>query len=501
MQVRRVVSVCALSVLSALAAIVPAQAAPVVGVDESCFAHATSDPAPGTPEFHQRDAHNQYCSTLRNRDQFLSPAFGFGNVTQGTSLYVEQWVDQLSDPTHPRGGITTLIPGSKSADPFRSIKRWTEAGRGRVAPIKFKALNGSQLRGHVFMPPASVPKPKRGYPGVVITDGSVQAYEELYYWAAEDLAEAGYMVMTYDVQGQGDSDLMGADCPGACSGVPYQQNYNFYQGAEDSLSFFLSSPGREFGGSYNPYADDLDRDRVGLAGHSLGASAVSVVGQCDKRVKTIVAWDNLRKISDCSGVTIPERYRADKLIRVPALALTNDYAFNPQPMTSPPDPHAKEAGYKQIAGAGLDAQIVTLRNATHLTYSYIPVVMPANELGERMASYYTRAWYDLQLRNDRTGFDRLTATKFDDSVDVSSIGAGVYDATAADPTAPYSGNAPYEIEGIAVTDAVSFYYLSEYSLRDPRTRKLRSCDDMRAGCEAPKAQRGGMRKARRSARR
>ena len=87
--------------------------------------------------------------------------------------------------------------------------------------------------------------PRAGYPGVVITDGSVQAYEELYYWAAEDLAEAGYMVMTYDVQGQGDSDLFGADCPDppratSCEGVPYQQNYNFYQGAEDSLSFFLS---------------------------------------------------------------------------------------------------------------------------------------------------------------------------------------------------------------------------------------------------------------------
>src|SRR5438477_491819 len=80
-----------------------------------------------------------------------------------------------------------------------------------------------------------------GYPGVVITDGSVQAFENLYFWAAEDLAEAGYMVMTYDVQGQGDSDLFPSNCtPTACDGVPYQQSYNFYQGAEDSLSFFES---------------------------------------------------------------------------------------------------------------------------------------------------------------------------------------------------------------------------------------------------------------------
>src|SRR3954468_11717008 len=303
----------------------PPTAAPPVGVDSSCVAPA-GDPAPGTPEWVQRDTKNQYCAGLRNRDQLASPAFGFGNLTQGAALYAEQMADQAADPSHPRGGFTTLIPGSKSADPFRTIKRWTEAGRGRVAPVSFKGINGATLRGHVFMPPRSVRRPRGGYPGVVITDGSVRAYEELYFWAAEDLAEAGYMVMTYDVQGQGYSDLFGEDCPGACSGVPYQQDYNFFQGAEDSLSFFLSSR--------NPYSTDLDRSRIAVAGHSLGAAAVSVVGQCDNRVKTIVAWDNLDAITNCDGVTIPAAFRSDRLVHAPALALTNDYGFWTQPTMS-----------------------------------------------------------------------------------------------------------------------------------------------------------------------
>jgi hypothetical protein len=266
--------------------------------------------------------------------------------------------------------------------------------------------------------------------------------------------------------------------------VPYQQNYNFYQGAEDSLNFFLSTPDRPFGGSYNPYANDLDAHRVGIAGHSLGAAAVTNVGQCDKRVRTIVAWDNLGVVKDCSGVTVPEKDRSDTLIHAPAMALTNDYAFNPQPMSSPPNPHAKDAGYKQIAAAGLDAQIVAFRNATHLTYSYIPAVLPANELSERMASYYTLAWFDLQLRHDPTGFDRLTATTFDNSADVHSIGAGVFDPQAASPTDPFSGNVPYRIAGIPVTDAVSFYYQSEYALHDPNGGGLNTCVDMRASCPA-----------------
>ncbi|MDQ1681017.1 MAG: hypothetical protein QOI42_1876, partial [Frankiaceae bacterium] len=81
-----------------------------------------------------------------------------------------------------------------------------------------------------------------------------------------------------------------------------------------------------------------------------------------------------------------------------------------------------------------------------------------------------------------TGFTRLTAARFDDSVDRTSIGAGVYDPAKADPADPYSGNGPYVITGIPIADAVSFHYRSAYSLRDPRTGRRTTCADMRAGC-------------------
>jgi dienelactone hydrolase len=457
----------------------PAHAEPAAGVDMQCVSPA-GDPAPSTPAWTERDTLNQKCASLRNRDQLLNPAFGFGNVSEGSALYADQTTDQLGRPTEPSGGVTTLIPGSKGADPFRSIRRWTGAGLGRVAPVSFPATDGATLRGHVFLPPESVPMPQGGYPGVVITDGSVQAYEELYYWAAEDLAAHGYMAMTYDVQGQGDSDLFGDDCPSttsvptSCTGVPYQQNYNFFQGAEDSLSFFLSSA--------NPYLRELDTSRVGIAGHSLGAAAVSEIGQCDNRVKAIVAWDDLQPISGCDDVTIPEQDRSAALLHVPALGLTNDYLFNTQPTTSPPDPHAKMGGFAQLRDAGVDSEMIAFRGATHLTYSYIPQVFQASELDERMASYYTVAWFDRYLKGDATGFDRLTAGTFDDSADTDSIGAGVYDPAKADPSDPYAGNVPYTIAGIEVPDAVSFYYQSAWALHDPATGAPATCVDVRAGC-------------------
>jgi dienelactone hydrolase len=474
------------------AGVTPARltAAGPTGVDTQCLAPAP-DPAFGTAAWELRDTFNQYCATLRLRDQLDNPAFGYADLTKGATLYADQAQQQLADgPGHLHGGITTLVPGSQAADALRTLDRWQALTGGRVKRITLTAADGAQLKGHVFLPPKPSHGPDGRYPGVVITDGSVQAYEQLYYWAAEGLAEAGYEVMTYDVQGQGDSDLLGAKCVpslaqlealSVCPGVPYQQSYNFYQGAEDSLGWFDSLE--------NPYFAQLDPNRIGIAGHSLGAAAVSEVGQCDTRVKTIVAWDDLGAIKGCTGggeTIAPQHLNHGPLIRVPALALTNDYLFNPQPQTSVPDPNAKDAGYEQVVTAGQDSMIVTFRGATHLTYTYIPLVLPASELAERFAFYYTLAWFDRYLKGDPTGLTRLTATRFDSSADAHSIGAGTFDPqrALAHPTDPLAGNVPYTIAGIPVKDVVSFYYYSEYSLSNPHDQAKLTCLDLRAGCPA-----------------
>jgi len=501
---RTALSVSAVAALAAPVAM-HASADPVLGVDPQCFAKAERiDPqvqggVATNPAWIARDQLNQYCATLRVRDQLNNPAFGVGNLTVGAELYAKQWQEQIADgPGHVHGGVTTQVPGALGADPFRTIDRWEQLTGGSVKEGKFPSSDGAQLRGHVWLPPKSVPEPRRGYPGVVITDGSIQAYENLYYWAAEGLAQYGYVVMTYDVQGQGHSDLLPANCsPSDCPGVPYQQDYNFYQGAEDSLSWFLSKA--------NPARDVLNGKQVGIAGHSLGASAVSWVGQCDSRVKTIVAWDDLVPIEfgKCAdNVSIPKQYRAASL-NTPALATTNDYEFNVQSMTAPPDPHGDsntgglsgDSGYQQLAKKGVDSELVSFRNGTHLTYTYIDLVMYSNELSERFAFYYTLAWFDQYLRGgnnpytSQPAWQRLTNLgQYDDSADRNTkgrlaIGAGVYDATAADPTDPMSGNVPYEIKGVPIPNSLSFYFFSQYRLTD-RSGDVHSCSDMLAHCPA-----------------
>ncbi len=507
-------------------------------VDTECFSAAedhiapqvNSNGTPTNPAWYERDVINQYCGTLRLRDQFTSPAYGYENSTQGDELWLDQLGGQITDgPFHIHGGVTTLAPGSQAADAFRTVKNYEQRTGATVLPVSFTSLDGAQLRGNIFMPAPGTPRLADGkYPGVVITDGSVQGYQQLYYWAAEGLAQYGYEVMTYDVQGQGDSDLLPStgNCGPSyllagdvlCQGVPYQQNYNFYQGAEDSLSFFLSTPSNPDGGSFNPGYASLDPSDVAIAGHSLGASAVSWVGQCDNRVKAIIAWDDLVPVtmSQCAAnVTIPKADRATA-VHAPTLTTTNDYEFNVQPQATVPDPNGSTngggldgtAGYLSLVKQGIDSEIVSIRNGTHLTYTYVPYILPANEIGERVAFYYTLAWLDEYLRGGHdallpardTAYRRLTSLgDYDQSADDNdntadrgaadiSFGAGTYSVAQAeaDPTDPAAGNVPYEIRGIPIPDTLSFYYYSEYTLHDPGARgdPLATCNDMLAGCPA-----------------
>jgi hypothetical protein len=187
-----------------------------------------------------------------------------------------------------------------------------------------------------------------------------------------------------------------------------------------------------------------------------------------------------------------------------------------QPQTTVPNPNGSAnggggdgtSGYLSLVKAGVDSEIISVRNGTHLTYSYIPYVLPANEIGERIAFYYTLAWLDEYLRHGHdallpasdTAYHRLTTLgKYDQSADRNnnrrdrgasdiSFGAGTYDSSqaTADPTNPGAGNVPYKIGGTPIRNTLSFYYYSEYHLHNPNAKgqPLATCTDMLGRCPA-----------------
>ena len=73
------------------------------------------------PAWIARDTVNQFCATLRLRDQATSPAFLTALTQAGASLYLQQTAQQLADlPNHLHGGLTTLVPGADA--PTRSAR-------------------------------------------------------------------------------------------------------------------------------------------------------------------------------------------------------------------------------------------------------------------------------------------------------------------------------------------------------------------------------------------
>ena len=139
--------------------------------------------------------------------------------------------------------------------------------------------------------------------------------------------------MTFDSQGEGDSDQLGehpdeleaagAATPGT-GWLQYQHTgdilggngLTYYDGLEDALDFFFSSEQQPFhprnsrsntshdgkqqrrvaeghNAAFNPLHASLDTTKVGVTGHSYGAIAATWVAQADPRVKAAVGWDNM----------------------------------------------------------------------------------------------------------------------------------------------------------------------------------------------------------------
>src|SRR3954465_15308762 len=170
-------------------------------------------PAPGSPEYLARDAQNIADAYGRQTapDGQLTPAYGLANAQGIGPVYARQLLAQAATPTRPALSPGMAVPGWNSGNPYRA--GW-DGTRGPVTPVTYTDRYGALRRGHAFPPLPGAHDPYTGqeltgpFPGVVITTGSVQGSERMYWWLAEALAERGYVVLTYDVQGQGTSETL-----------------------------------------------------------------------------------------------------------------------------------------------------------------------------------------------------------------------------------------------------------------------------------------------------
>jgi hypothetical protein len=429
---------------------------------------------------------------------------------------IQDWSNRAaSDPSwlDPRSGNTALLPacttwgGPCMGDPFRYPSALGADGmafyrdEASVTPFVFYDRQCARLSGRVWLP-----KQVTGtLPNVVITNGSVQASETLYWPFAQAMVRAGYAVMTYDPRGQGRSDQQSPNGQQGSNAGPQV----FWEGQVDAIDFFRSTPSRPYphnapcAGTYptavaahNPIWNRIDPARLGIAGHSLGASGVSVVqgygaagaapwpGKLDSSnpVKVAVAWDSLIN-PDFTGLTpgdssaFPPEVAAaiGRLVitqnglpvfgaRVPAMSFNADYALVTNvPYANPPDAERHKLTLTTWRKAGLPWFGVSLRGSTHLDFSPGPGLAatswcpnPASGvcsggLGVPAISYYTVAWLDrwLKLPNE-SGYTSADARLLDDGGSEGAV-------------------------------KLSYHYRSARDFPD-RSGKRQGCESVRAGC-------------------
>jgi dienelactone hydrolase len=363
------------------------------------------------PAYAESDADTMSRSLGRQRDHLTSPDYGQAFLGAAADSWLQAQGRQANDLRHGRiyTGAGQLVPGGAVGDPERYHAVTTRR-------VFFLSRTGAKLSGRIWGSEAPGPRP-----AVVITTGSIQGTEHMYWWAARALAARGYVVFTWDVQGQGESEGFG-HAPGSPTpsfeGFPSQQADNFVDGTIDALRFFYSTPSDPYvpGGWseedvaaaraatdgerldwVNPGWVPIDRTRLGLAGHSLGGSAVSIVQQCSDAaqlwreldvclgqsfpIRTVIGWDGLSG----GGVTPV----------VPGMDQRADgYFFNPTPSFTAPNPDGALAAYSRWRDAGLDAMTLVVRGGTHLEWTELPYILPATSYGTELATYYTVAWMD-----------------------------------------------------------------------------------------------------------
>lgn len=399
------------AVLAAALAFQPAVAGAQSGIEPVDCTGPAPEAKPGTPAWHQRELDNAYCATQRELDAHSNPLYTAAQANRPPSRAATA-MDPMREPT--------LLDGQ----------------RFRFDEFSFTSAEGKEYPAMLFRPLASIEPP---YPGVVIMHGGA-ANQEMYWWAAEGLAEAGYMVLTVNI-GRTDN--------------------GHYQATKDGLDWLVSGA--------NPHRDELDARRIGLAGHSAGGVAVSRLGQEDPRVDAIASWDRAQ------SSPMPE----DLALRTPAIFFTADYNCQqvpvclPQPYDSPPDPLGpgnKDEDFQRLRAAGVDTMKVALRAAVHLDFTEWPE-LNGSRYGTVTTLYYTLAWFDRYLKREKSATRRLVAGRFDDSADVHSISTGRLDPATLENVSP-------TISGQPVVDRLSFHFRSGYWLEHGRL----ACEDIRAAC-------------------
>jgi hypothetical protein len=280
--------------------------------------------------------------------------------------------------------------------------------------VRFKSRTCADLNGTLYAP---LTLPKKPVPGVLVfpPSGGVADESQVAY-IARTLASNGYIAMTADPQGVGDSGLLshpvcntepGYSTPSPCPGIPFQQTDSWMDMARSSLDFFLSPS--------NPLRPKIDAGAIGAVGHSLGARVSSYLqdprfdGAGVRRIHAVVGLDNISSNyygdpsagggdTPVNDLIVGQYPTGDEPIdiAVPGLGLASD--------GTNADPDFKKYAFERWREAGVPSGMLVFEGVAHDDFSQ---GASSDEATLHRFAYYTLAWFDRWLRDDTSAIDRL----------------------------------------------------------------------------------------------
>ncbi|AXQ28724.1 alpha/beta fold hydrolase [Solimonas sp. K1W22B-7] len=284
-------------------------------------------------------------------------------------------IRDLTDPAlvafTVRATLAQLQDGSRLAQVYHWYGHPAYNHAVAQVPVHFKNRHGTTLYGEIVLPRRGLVPPAAGpFPVILVLEG-VNTNLAMYRWWHQVFADAGYLVFAFDFSGQGHSEDEAVGDPG-----------DNVHDAQDALDYLLGA---------SPVAGTLDRQRIGVVGHSMGAIASLALQAVEPRIRAAVA-----------AAPISEGSAPFDANPVPVMIQTGDHdgPVAPIPFVNPA---VVRPVYEKLQGDRAFIVAEASSHAQHTNYA----LLPTSSWGLELAGRYSLAWMDYHLRGDRVALDIL----------------------------------------------------------------------------------------------
>ena len=278
-------------------------------------------------------------------------------------------VNDITDPAllsfHLRALLAQLQGGSRVDSIYHGFGHPAYNDKVELVPVEFTNRYGTRLYGEIVLPQRGTVPPSAGPFPVIIALEGLMTNTAVYRWWHQVFADAGYLVFAFDFSGQGLSDNEAEGDPG-----------NNIEEAQDALTWLFEN---------SPVKSVLDKSRVGVVGHSMGAIAALGLQAVEPRIHAVVA-----------GAPISEQSAPFDANPIPVMIQTGDHdgPVAPIPFFNP---EVVRPVYEKLSG---DRAFIITEAATHAQHTNYPL-FPTPSWGFEIAGRYSLAWMDWHLRGDK----------------------------------------------------------------------------------------------------